>query len=279
MVYMYKLNGHRGAFDCAARTAYPLSALALKIIETVTPPLTPDCPSALRYAMAKYDSHDLADAYAEVYALYEKGLLFCDKPAEGTDPAYLYAVIDSSAAAVREKIEAAAAAGFGHMIVYVRDASVCLASTLKEAYAGKADVKAVLTLDPAALSDADIAALNDAGCYIRTASMADALALADRGARFVDAEIPATEAGRKEAVKLAKEIDKRGKDGKGFSFASFDFALLSKEGFDAHKPACADCWAKEICGGYRLGDGDACTALCENERTCLECAITLSDEA
>ncbi len=278
MVHMYKLNGHRGAFDCSARIAYPLSALALKIIETVTPPLTPECPSALRYAMAKYDSHDLADAYAEVYALYEKGLLFSDKPNECAAPAAVYAVIDTSAAAVREKIETASAAGFDHMILYVRDASTCLASSLKEAYADKADIKFVLTLDGALLSDEDIAALNDAGCYIHVPTLADAAALADRGARFLDADIPATEAGRKDAVKFAKDMDKRRKDGKGFAFAPFDFALLSKEGFDACKSACPDCWAKEICGGYRLGDGEACTAMCENERTCLECAITLSDE-
>lgn len=284
MVYMYKLNGHRGAFDCAARIAYPLSALALKIIETVTPPLTPECPSALRYAMAKYDSHDLADAYAEVYALYKKGLIFAEKAPEAAEAPAVYAIIDTSASAAKEKIENAAAAGFNHMIVLIKDGCTCLASSLREAYTGKADLKLIMAMDPASLSDADISALNGAECYIQIpggdAFAADVLALADRGARFIDAAaIPSTEAGRKDAVRLAKEMDKRQKNGAGFAFAPFDLAMLSKEGFDSGKAACADCWAREICGGFRLSDAGACTAMCDNERTLVECAIVLGEEA
>lgn len=282
MVHMYKLNGHRGAFDCAARVAYPLSALALKIIETVTPPLTPECPSALRYAMAKYDSHDLADAYAEVYALYEKGLLFAEKAPEASTAPAVYAIIDTSASAAKEKIENAAAAGFDHMIVLVRDGCSCLASSLREAYAGKADLKLIMAMDPASLSDADISVLNEAECYIQIPGgdgfAADVLALADRGARFIDAGIPATEAGRKDAVRLAKEMDKRQKNGTSFAFASFDLALLSKEGFDSGKAACADCWAREICGGFRLSDTSSCTAMCDNERALIECAVVLGEK-
>ena len=89
MLHIFKLNGHRTAYDCTNRKAYPLSSLAIKILDTVTPPLTPDRPSSLRYALAKYDSHDLADAYAEVYTLYTAGLLFSENSMEAEIPAEL----------------------------------------------------------------------------------------------------------------------------------------------------------------------------------------------
>jgi len=275
MLHIFKLNGHRTAYDCATRTAYPLSSLAMKILDTVTPPLTPDCPSSLRYALAKYDSHDLADAYAEIYALYKAGLLFSETSAEAEMPAELYAVIESSAGAVKEKIESAAAAGFTKMIVTVKDGCPCLAASLSEAYGDKLDLRLILELTGDTLTGDDIETLNKAGCYARVSDIPAALKLADRGLRFLDAEIPATEAGLKEAGKLEKEIERR--DG-GFDFASFTLSMLPKEGFDLHKDACADCWARELCGGSCLGSSTERTALCDVQRTCLECAITLAGE-
>ena len=250
----------------------------MKILYTVTPPLTPDCPSALRYALAKYDSHDLADAYAEVYALYENGLLFAEKETVAEDPAELYAVIDSSAAAVKEKIESAAANGFTKMIVCVKDGCSCLASSLKEAYGDKLELHLILEAEADSVSDEEIETLNSLGCFIRTADIPSALKLADRGLRFVDAAIAPTEAGLKEAVKLEKEMERREKDGNGFTFASFALAMLPKEHFDLHKDACADCWARELCGGTCLGTSGERTAQCEVCKTCIECAITLDAE-
>ena len=171
MLHIFKCNGHRTAFDCTDRVSYPLSALAMKILDTVTPPLTPDCPSALRYALAKYDSHDLADAYAEVYALYENGLLFAEEEKESEVPAKLYAVIDSSSAAVKEKIESASANGFTKMIVYVKDGCSCLASSLKEAYGDKLELHLILEAEPDSVSDEEIETLNSLGCFISSISM------------------------------------------------------------------------------------------------------------
>ena len=74
MIHIFKLNGHRIAYDCTRRVSFTLSALAMKIAEAVHPPLSEECPSSLRYAFAKYDSHDLSEAYQEVYALADRGL-------------------------------------------------------------------------------------------------------------------------------------------------------------------------------------------------------------
>lgn len=278
MLHIFKLNGHRTAYDCATRTAYPLSSLAMKMLDTVTPPLTPDCPSSLRYALAKYDSHDLADAYAEIYALYKAGLLFSETPAESEMPAELYAVIESSAGAVKEKIESAAAAGFTKMIVTVKDGCSCLAASLSEAYGDKLDLRLILELPADALTEEDIEILNKAGCYVRVSDIPTALKLADRGMRFVDAKISATEAALKETGKLEKEMERREKEGSGFDFASFTLSMLPKEGFDLRKEACADCWARKLCGGSCLGSAGERTSLCDVESTCLECAITLAAE-
>lgn len=278
MLHIFKLNGHRTAYDCTNRKAYPLSSLALKILDTVTPPLTPDCPSSLRYALAKYDSHDLADAYAEIYALYTAGLLFSEESKEAEVPAELYAVIESSAAAVKEKIESAAANGFTKMIVTVKDGCTCLASSLAEAYGDKFELHLILENCADSLSGEDIEMLNRLGCYIRTPDISSALALADSGLRFVDAALSASEAGLKEIGKLEKEIEKRAKDGAAFDFASFTFAPLPKENFRLHAEACADCWAREICGGSCLSGSDERTSLCDTQLVCLECAITLAEE-
>ena len=55
-----------------------LSALAYKMLGLLEPPLTPECPAALRYDLAKYDSQDVDEAYDELYALSESGVLFSE---------------------------------------------------------------------------------------------------------------------------------------------------------------------------------------------------------
>ena len=89
MIHIFKLNRHRIAYDCTRRVSYSLSALAIKIAEAVHPPLSEECPSSLRYAFAKYDSHDLSEAYQEVYALAKRGLFDTtagDAPAAAGNP-------------------------------------------------------------------------------------------------------------------------------------------------------------------------------------------------
>ena len=52
-----------------------LSALQKKMLPAVQLPMSEDCPTALRYALAKYDAGAVAQAYAGLYALYMQGLL------------------------------------------------------------------------------------------------------------------------------------------------------------------------------------------------------------
>ena len=52
-----------------------LSALQKKMLPVITLPMNEDCPTALRYALAKYDAGAVAEAYEGLYELYTQGLL------------------------------------------------------------------------------------------------------------------------------------------------------------------------------------------------------------
>ncbi len=60
-----------------------LSELSYELLGRIAPPsgsgqvtLEPECPVSLRYQLAKYDSSEVAEAYAELYQLYKEGLLY-----------------------------------------------------------------------------------------------------------------------------------------------------------------------------------------------------------
>ena len=272
MLHIFKRNGRRIAYDCAGRAAYPLSALAMKIIPSIEPPLTPDCPSSLRYAYAKYDSRDLSAAYAELYALYEAGLLFASADAPAEIPAHRYTALRCTAAEAVDKLAAAKADGAEEILLTLEHAAADDPDRLAE-IAGAAKVTWILQLDTDALTEAEIKSLNARGAYV----LADAAALpslADRGLRYLAADLPATEDGEKTAERLAKEIDRRRRAGEEIHFAPFDAALRARADWDPSHPGCADCWAREICGGKHLSDGQP-TPACALERTLIECAAAL----
>ncbi len=52
-----------------------LTALQKKMLPALTLPLSEDCPTSLRYALAKYDASAVAEAYEALYELYQKDLL------------------------------------------------------------------------------------------------------------------------------------------------------------------------------------------------------------
>ena len=52
-----------------------LSVLQRKMLPAITLPMSEDCPTALRYALAKYDAGMVAEAYEGLYALYLEGVL------------------------------------------------------------------------------------------------------------------------------------------------------------------------------------------------------------
>ncbi|MBQ9779650.1 MAG: hypothetical protein IJW00_01775 [Clostridia bacterium] len=52
-----------------------LSVLQRKMLPAITLPMGEDCPTALRYALAKYDAGMVAEAYEGLYNLYLEGAL------------------------------------------------------------------------------------------------------------------------------------------------------------------------------------------------------------
>ena len=69
MLYYFKLGGRRIAYRKETGEVFRLSALAGQMLEQLSFPLPSACPSALRYAFAKYDSEAISAAYREVLSL------------------------------------------------------------------------------------------------------------------------------------------------------------------------------------------------------------------
>ena len=47
-----------------------LTTLQKKMLSALTIPMAEDCPTSLRYALAKYDAGTVAEAYEALYQLY-----------------------------------------------------------------------------------------------------------------------------------------------------------------------------------------------------------------
>ena len=77
MLYTFRFEGKKYAYDSVSGAIVQPSALEYKMMGAILPPLTPICPTSLRYELAKYDSLDVEDAYNAIYALYEEGVLYC----------------------------------------------------------------------------------------------------------------------------------------------------------------------------------------------------------
>lgn len=73
MLHYWKSAKQKRAYDTASGAVLTLTSLEYKMIQAIIPPLSPLCPSSLRYELAKYDSADVEEAYEHIYAL------FCDK--------------------------------------------------------------------------------------------------------------------------------------------------------------------------------------------------------
>ncbi len=85
MVHSFKFGGQRIAYDSVSGAVIPLSELAFKMLDYIELPMPKDCPSALRYDLAKFDSAAISDTYDQMYALYKEGKLFADTEAEPSD--------------------------------------------------------------------------------------------------------------------------------------------------------------------------------------------------
>lgn len=82
MLTLFRFGGHKYAFDTAAGTLTALSALEYRMLEAITPPMEPVCPTALRYELAKYSSDAVEEAYDNLYEKAANGVIFA--PETGT---------------------------------------------------------------------------------------------------------------------------------------------------------------------------------------------------
>ena len=76
MVYCFKIDKQKFAYDTSSGAVLPVTSLESKMIQAIVPPLSPACPSSLRYELAKYDSTDVEETYDRIYALSCEGILF-----------------------------------------------------------------------------------------------------------------------------------------------------------------------------------------------------------
>lgn len=77
-VHTFKCCGQRIALDVPSGAVHVLSELAFEMLQRIAPPLAPECPTSLRYELAKYESSDVSEAYDELFSLYKDGLLFSE---------------------------------------------------------------------------------------------------------------------------------------------------------------------------------------------------------
>lgn len=77
MLLTFRYEGKKYAYDSVSGAVIQPDALGYKMMGAIVPPLTPVCPTSLRYELAKFDSMDVEEAYNEIYALFTKGVLYC----------------------------------------------------------------------------------------------------------------------------------------------------------------------------------------------------------
>ncbi len=82
MVHSFKIGGRRLAFDSASGELFEFGELAYKMLDYIGLPMPKDCPSALRYDLAKYDSAAIEETYDELYALAKAGKIFVEAEAD-----------------------------------------------------------------------------------------------------------------------------------------------------------------------------------------------------
>lgn len=83
MLYYWKSSKQKLVYDTASGAVVTLSSLEYKMVQAITAPLPPLCPSSLRYELAKFDSADVEEAYERIYSLHKDGILFAPDNGQG----------------------------------------------------------------------------------------------------------------------------------------------------------------------------------------------------
>lgn len=79
MIKQWKNEKGRTIYDTISGAVIHPGTLMYKMVSALTLPLSPVCPSSLRYELAKYDSYDVEQIYEEVYAMHKQGILFASE--------------------------------------------------------------------------------------------------------------------------------------------------------------------------------------------------------
>ena len=79
MLLTFRFEGKKYAYDSVSGAVIQPDALGFKMMGAIVPPLTPVCPTSLRYELAKFDSLDVEEAYNEIYALCAQKVLYCEE--------------------------------------------------------------------------------------------------------------------------------------------------------------------------------------------------------
>jgi len=76
MIHTYKLNGYFIALDVCSGAVHILDELSYDVLNLLDEYMTEECPQHVFDTLSKYSSEDIKSAYAELYSLYNDGLLF-----------------------------------------------------------------------------------------------------------------------------------------------------------------------------------------------------------
>lgn len=104
MLTLFRYTAGKYAYDTANGTVLPLTSLEYRVLELLTPPLSPALPVSLRYELAKFDSDTVGDTYRALYEKYRNGMIFA--PESGILVPPITADAELSLAAVRAAAEA-----------------------------------------------------------------------------------------------------------------------------------------------------------------------------
>ena len=76
MLILFRYGGKKYAWDTAAGALSVLTALEYRMLEALTPPMEPICPTALRYELSKYDSSTVEECYDGLLEKAANGVIF-----------------------------------------------------------------------------------------------------------------------------------------------------------------------------------------------------------
>lgn len=78
MIHCYRLGGYNIVLDINSGAVHALDELSYNICLKLTSPMSKSVPENLKTLLPEYTESEITEAYGELFALYEEGLLFSD---------------------------------------------------------------------------------------------------------------------------------------------------------------------------------------------------------